>query len=945
MSDQLPELNPREIAQVLGEQLKKDRPRHLFAIYGTMPEAAKLRDLDYELVPVQSELELRERMPPLGENPKIAFLVPWNTELPLDLAGRFAKRQHILTIGGAARLKTLFGVREVEPQLEATPLAQYLLRQPNADGYSSSAGKLTSDTLWHVWLQAEWGVPNEGGLALDALLAWAAQDQRGPQFKSAMSHSDAAGVRDALLKYLNAQLGAAAAATWQAWERGEGATALEYALLAEALFDSDVPGARTWLALRLGEDLKLDDRVIDNAGEQLGFAAREATRLYGKEAGGAALHGLVRRADERVTRPEIRPGLERSHRLPAAWSQRLQALDACLERGAEKPAPEAVAEAVTARKRLEQHAWFAEREDEAVSGNVKRLEMAVRLLAWLAARPDRKLPEGRTPYSAVETLSQWYAEEGGYVDRARRIARGHADDSFGRGIEAVVTAADAARTELDRRFAQGLKAWVEAGQPASQVLPIDQAMHRIGASFLQGSDERRLLVLLFDGMAWAQATELLESLTERRPKWGPLNWHRNGKHRIGGGFYPPMLAALPTVTEVSRAAFFAGKPMKPGPTPVTGDDPKRWREHRDVRGYFDTKQTRDLLLRADAHALDGSASPEALSRVADPDQRIVAIVINAIDASLKGDNQQNVEWDVSKIRPLEALLDKALECDRAILMVSDHGHVPTDRMGSLGSADGAAARWRPYKQGDPVKAPQEMALTGKGVFAPRGADGVVVLTDDACRYRGSAQAGVHGGATLAEVVAPCVLIGCEGYAPAVVDTDRDLEPMPAYVPAWWTPSDSVVQPPAFPAAAAAAAPARPAKKKPKAPEAQLSLTGVAPEPEPAPPKPAAPAARVDDPTRTSPLASSELLEARASTKTLRDRTVRAVHYLIERGNVASADPFAAAMGIHGFRVEGFVRQLQEVLNVDEYQVLRFDTKQRQIHLHQDLLEQQFEVKL
>ncbi|MGD0680251.1 MAG: hypothetical protein ABSC94_33150 [Polyangiaceae bacterium] len=56
---------------------------------------------------------------------------------------------------------------------------------------------------------------------------------------------------------------------------------------------------------------------------------------------------------------------------------------------------------------------------------------------------------------------------------------------------------------MARKFARGLVEWTAAGQPANQVLPIDKALERLAAKFLEEKDDRRLLVLLLDGMAWA----------------------------------------------------------------------------------------------------------------------------------------------------------------------------------------------------------------------------------------------------------------------------------------------------------------------------------------------------------------------------------------------------------------------------------------------------------
>ena len=36
--------------------------------------------------------------------------------------------------------------------------------------------------MWAAWLRDDWGLDTDGGLALDALVGWAATDVRGPAF-------------------------------------------------------------------------------------------------------------------------------------------------------------------------------------------------------------------------------------------------------------------------------------------------------------------------------------------------------------------------------------------------------------------------------------------------------------------------------------------------------------------------------------------------------------------------------------------------------------------------------------------------------------------------------------------------------------------------------------------------------------------------------------------
>ncbi|WP_437602988.1 BREX-2 system phosphatase PglZ [Sorangium sp. So ce590] len=930
MSD-IPSLTQRDITEQIGKLYRYERKRHLFAFFGTgieeqlsFPNMPPLR-----VVPVRSELELRERMPVLGdEETRIAFLVPWATEIPIDLAGRFAQSGKILRIGTEARLMTLLGANEIEGEARKSALSTYLLTTSAPAPLKVPAGRLTLAAMWNAWLSAVWRIDVSGGLGLDTLLSWAALDQRGAQFVEAMSGPTAKGVRDELLAYLKAQLGEAGPVVWKAWERGRGTTPLAYALLFETLASSEHAGVKMWVSLapRSALDVANDGAMTAVAGA-LGASADGALRQVEQKAGAASARAIVQAADALVENADVREALAGDRRLPSAWRARLAALGRALAEAAAAPSAQSVGRAAAVCKGLEGHAFYADTDQMVV---IARAEMAVRLAAWLAARPDRDLQGPPTPHGDAELLARWYAAEGGYVDWARRSARGTAEDGFGKGANAVVAAADDARQELDRRFARSLSSWVDAGRPSAQVVPIDQAVKRIAVRFLDDDASRQLLVLLMDGMAWAQAVELLQSLSARTVPWGPLAWHGSSKGKIGDGIYPAVLANLPTMTDVSRAAFFGGKALPPGAAWNTSKDVERWAEHRDVKKLFGGAEVPKLLLRGEGHTLEGSASPEALSLVADRARRVVAIVINAIDSSLKGDPQQRHAWTVESIRSLPELLERAREAGRAVLLASDHGHVPADRLVSKGSYKDAGARWRPWTSADEVLAPYEVGFRGDTICSPKGAHGAVLLADDASRYGGATHAGEHGGATLAEVVAPCLLIGCEDLGAPAHD-DRALDVGSAHIPPWWY--LEVRTPIVVPDAAPIESPARP--KKP-ATQAQLVLPALAPPPPAPPPAPAA---------RQSAFASSPILASLQKAASDRRQIIEAVEFLLERQGVASEAALAGAMNVAVWRIGGVVSKLGEVLNIDGYQVIRHDAAAKTIHLDREKLAQQFEVKL
>jgi hypothetical protein len=151
---------------------------------------------------------------------------------------------------------------------------------------------------------------------------------------------------------------------------------------------------------------------------------------------------------------------------------------------------------------------------------------------------------------AAIALAQDYLTDGAYADFARDRARGVEDTALEAAIARVVAKADESRDGDDARFAAAYAGWLASGSPASEhVVPIHEGLERYVERFLRDGAHRKLLVLRLDGMSWANAVELLQSCEE--VAYAPL--------RSGRAAFRPMLAAMPSITGVSRSAFFGGK--------------------------------------------------------------------------------------------------------------------------------------------------------------------------------------------------------------------------------------------------------------------------------------------------------------------------------------------------------------------------------------------------
>lgn len=435
-----PRLGRHDVGAFL-EQFYKSRrsDRTMVALYGTGERSTVTGEHfgTYEIRPVASELQLRAELPDITladdiEDPRIAFLVPWPTALPIDLSGRFSRRGKVFVVGKELRIQQLFAVQEYETAVQKSPLVNYLLA---GDSVPSGAlrlggGRLSLARMWETWLKRVWSVYTVGGLALDTLLGWSALDEQGGDFLAAMERADTTGrgadVRAALLAHLRQRLGPGGALCWCAWERGCARAVLEYAILFEVLAGSDDPAVRLWLKQSVrglcrdsGVDSDLDEDELLAMATALGDIVGSALHHLERVGQGEQVRALVNAADERVQMSEIRAALVSSQRLPSTWQHRLDELgDVLVDIAADQRQRQLLGRARGLLLTLAGHASY---KDEDHTATYERAEMAVRLAAWLVSgSDDRRDHPGATPYADVESLGRWYVEDGGFVDWARR---------------------------------------------------------------------------------------------------------------------------------------------------------------------------------------------------------------------------------------------------------------------------------------------------------------------------------------------------------------------------------------------------------------------------------------------------------------------------------------------------------------------------------------------
>jgi hypothetical protein len=188
---------------------------------------------------------------------------------------------------------------------------------------------------------------------------------------------------------------------------------------------------------------------------------------------------------------------------------------------------------------------------------------------------------------------------------------------------------------------------------------------------------------------------------------------------------------------------------------------------------------------------DSSLAGDVRQALANKKQRVVGIVINAVDDHLDKGDQIDALWTMQQIRVLEPILAEAAAASRMVVLVSDHGHT-LDRQ-TEGREPAEGLRWR--KPGGTVTK-EELEVTSPRVVLPEGGR-VVVPWSERLRY-GAKKNGYHGGVTPQEMLIPISMLWPE------LDLPEGFGELPAELPSWWTeprvarPAMPAVEPPPRP---------------------------------------------------------------------------------------------------------------------------------------------------
>jgi hypothetical protein len=853
------------------------------------PESLERAGRRFRLAWCPSQLEVREQLDEVEAESSLGVVVL----TPLDDAALGGDVTARLPRGRLAQsdrwavLRGMFRVRDVDSRLRSQRwLADLLIDRSPVGGYPPPAGGILDlETAWRALQENILGLP-VGRADAAALLEWTLDFAGLDRFASLPEDA-----RRSIADRLSGAGGPGAGLMMSTAGAGRGSNALPIGLVCGVIFAEPEPRPELRDAAVRLEPLVGGVRVTPEAGQGLAIAAqRVLTRLIASDAAAARTAQL--RANALLTEVRAEAAAALSPALDLGLEGRMivaaTALSAAALSGNADDAARAweLARQVAAHDRAEDH-----------RARVDRLTMAARLANWITRRPSVR------PSNMAEAAAA-YAQDGGFADRARHaLQAGDALPGVATAYRGIREASTTMREKENHTFAELLRAWNESRARGSDPVPVERLLDFVVAPLAR---EVPVLFLVFDGLSFAVWRHLAETL----PRLGWTEFRPQG--RVAS---PTAVAALPTVTEVSRASLFCG-------TLTRGD------QSTERAGFA----THEGLVAASAagrpprlfHKADLGPGPELLpdlrDAVADRQQRVIGVVHNAVDAQLSGSDQIELTWSAEGMRQVAALLRVARDAGRVVVVTGDHGHMIEG--GTTQHSGGAGDRWRspgPVRDG-------EVTLSGGRVISPDGGQTIVAAWSERVRYA-SRHGGYHGGASPQEVLVP-VAVFSDGNSPL-----PGWVPAPPTEPSWWR--GSAAEPLMVISATSELPITLPMTRRRSEDTRQPELFAAAAT------VPVSEAAKL--PPWMARLLVSDIYLAQRRLAGRGAPTNESVLSLLEtlstRGGRISRTGLAQALSMPALRIGGLVNAARRLLNLDQAQVLAHDGDD--VVLNERLLREQF----
>jgi len=501
------------------------------------------------------------------------------------------------------------------------------------------------------------------------------------------------------------------------------------------------------------------------------------------------------------------------------------------------------------------------------------------------------------PARSLAEAITYHQTEGGFIDWARLSLRsGDRIRELSQAYTTLFNQVTALREQQAFEFATRLQNWVEIGSTEKTVLPVEKILEAIVAPLASYAP---MLVIVMDGMSMAACRELVADITAARG-WIPLCQDGQTSAVAAG------LATIPSTTEFSRTSLLCGQ-LRQGKSP---EEKKGFAALPSLVAQCRNGHPPILFHKDTLREQNGVLADTVRNAIAASQNRIVGVVINAIDDYLSKGDQLDVQWSQDGIKILSILLHEAKLTNRLVILLSDHGHVIDDKTAKKSFAGGE--RWR-LDDGHPQEG--ELRVCGSRVMLP---GSIIAPWTEQLRY-GTKNNGYHGGLSPQEMVVPiAVLCSSTTYPTGWIEAPVDT-------PLWWEEQIAPLENSLSQATA----------------RADLGPLFAAAESEPVHPSQQSSQWIVD--LLDSPIYKSQ--KKVAGRTVLEDDVLAKVLLAMDRSDgQMTLNALSQILNYPIVRVHSFLTIIQRILNIDGYAVVTLDLMLDTVKLDSALLRQQFGLK-
>ena len=815
-------------------------------------------------------------------------------DLGHDVVARMA-RSRLFPMDHIASLCGLFKAKELDRSICEPRIAHALLEFSPRDGYPPvSAGVLDAGTVWRAVCRHVFDMGDREP-DLITLLQWATTASGPKRYLESTEE-----LQSSLRNRLVANLGDTADAILHFVDSEAGPDALALAVTCQVIFGKDSDEVLDAAAARL-EQYHQNKPISKTIGRMLGSLASEAIADLDRRTDDPRVaEAHLQRADELLKQFRCEQSAFRNELTLESFDQRLARFGEQIKITVSNPTADSIRKCEQLQEQLATHrlakqARYAEQ--------MSRTKMAVRLARWL----NQPLPSSRS-FSEAATA---YAKELAFVDWAREaIVRGDDVPQLSTAYQLLDASVAERLSKFSKDFATGLADWCVSGSPNANIIGVEDLLETVIAKIAEAGN--RVLLIVLDGMSWAVCHELLEDI--RQDHWFEALLEE------GACAPPPVIATVPSETKYSRTSLLSGKLQ-------IGDAATEQRCFVEHPALVSSGRRNTPVLFHKKEITQGSrggVSDELSGKILSTTQKIVGVVINAIDDRLATAQQIRDDWTINRIVPLGALLRLARDSGRVVVLASDHGHV-WHRADSEQEQSSEGSRWRPN---DGKCADGEIVISGKRVLATISNAKVVVPWSEKIRYKRQ-QHGYHGGATPQEMVCPLVILTDKSSA------HTGLFPCTYSKPEWWSP-------------APVAAPLKVEPYTPVVVTSKRTLFDNVPEANPKVQEPKKAAEKPKSSVWVERLLTSQAYKVQKEfvrRHAPEDEIVRRCLVALEsQGGIMTPVAFSKAADVRAGGLDGLIAKIQRVLNVDGYEILTFSRNENRVELNITKLLRQFDLE-